>query len=131
MPSMRHLFFILAGLATPLSVLGHHSFSAEFDVGRPFEVTGTVTEIEWTNPHAWVFLEAEGEDGQVESWAIELLGINALVRSGMNPRNVEAGDRLTITGYGARNGSLRGNASSVTRADNGESLWARSGGVRD
>lgn len=97
----------------------HHSFSAEFDVGRPVEITGTVTEIEWTNPHAWVHLETD--DG--ESWAIELLGINTLVRSGMSPRNVKAGDVLTVTGFGARNGTNTANASAVMRTETGESLW--------
>jgi len=102
----------------------HHSFSAEFDVGRPVEITGAVTEIEWTNPHAWVHLEVTNEDGSSEQWAVELLGINALVRSGMSPRNVQSGDVLTITGFGARNGTNTANASSVTRTESGESLWS-------
>jgi hypothetical protein len=101
----------------------HHSFSAEFDIGRPVELTGTVTEIEWTNPHAWVHLETVDEDGNREQWAVEMLGINALVRSGMSPRTVKAGDVLTITGFGARNGTNTANASSVTRTETGESLW--------
>jgi hypothetical protein len=121
----------LAGIAA--SVLfastfasAHHSFSAEFDVGRPVEFTGTVTDIEWTNPHAWVHLEVTDEDGNVEQWAVELLGINALVRSGMSPRTVGAGDVLSITGFGARNGTNTANASSVTRTDTGERLWSSS-----
>ncbi len=101
----------------------HHSFSAEFDIGRPVELTGTVTEIEWTNPHAWVHIETVDEDGNREQWAVEMLGINALVRSGMSPRTVKAGDVLTITGFGARNGTNTANASSVTRTETGESLW--------
>ena len=74
-------------LLTSASAVSHHSFSAEFDVGRPVELTGTVTEIEWTNPHAWVFIDVKGEDGKVHNWAIELLGINALIRRGMSPKN--------------------------------------------
>jgi hypothetical protein len=114
---------VLAALLSATASLAHHSFSAEFDVGRPVEITGTVTEIEWTNPHAWVHLETVDGDGNREQWAVELLGINALVRSGMSPRNVKAGDRLTVTGFGARNGTNTANASSVTRTDTGERLW--------
>lgn len=101
----------------------HHSFSAEFDIGRPVEITGTVTKIEWTNPHAWIHLETEA-DGKREQWAVEMLGINALVRSGVSPTTVKAGDKLTIAGYGARNGTNTANASSVKRADTGETLWS-------
>ena len=113
----------LAFLASPLRSFAHHSFSAEFDVSRPVEITGTVTDIEWTNPHTWVHLETVDDDGNRQSWAVELLGINALVRSGMTPRAVKSGDKLTVTGFGARNGSNTANASSVTRTDTGERLW--------
>lgn len=109
---------VAAFLHSPISA-AHHSFSAEFDISRPVEITGTVTEIEWTNPHAWVHLETD--DG--ERWAVELLGINTLVRSGMSPRNVKAGDVLTVKGFGARNGTNTANASSVTRTETGENLW--------
>jgi hypothetical protein len=119
-----NLAVALAILAPAGRALAHHSFSAEFDVGRPVEITGTVTAIEWTNPHAWVHLEVMDEAGNPEQWAVELLGINALVRSGMTPKNVKAGDMLTVTGFGARNGTNTANASSVTRTANGERLWS-------
>jgi len=106
---------------------GHHSFSAEFDVGRPVDITGAVIDIEWTNPHAWVHVAVEDEQGNVENWAVEMLGVNALVRSGMSPQTVKPGDVLTITGYGSRDGSNTANASSVTRTATGESLWASAG----
>lgn len=120
----------LTSIFYSVCALAHHSFSAEFDVGRPVELTGTVVEIEWTNPHAWVHIETVDDAGNREAWAVELLGINALARSGMNPRNVEAGDMLTITGFGARNGTNTANASSVTRTATGENLWT-SAGERD
>lgn len=112
-----------AALFSSVRAFTHHSFSAEFDVGRPVQLTGTVTAIEWTNPHAWIHIEAVDGDGNRERWAIELLGINSLVRSGLTPRSIGAGDVLTITGFGARNGTNTANASSVTRAETGESLW--------
>jgi hypothetical protein len=122
---MRLFIPVVAGLVSLLAarVLAHHSFSAEFDVGRPVELTGTVRNIEWTNPHAWLHLEVEQADGKVEAWAVELLGVNALARGGLSSRNLKAGDRLTITGFGARNGTNTANASSVRRTDTGESLW--------
>jgi hypothetical protein len=122
---MRFLVTIMAGLMSlsAATAVAHHSFSAEFDVGRPVELTGTVRDIEWTNPHAWLHLDVAGANGAAEVWAVELLGVNALARSGLSPRNLKAGDRLTITGFGARDGTNTANASSVTRTDTGEALW--------
>jgi hypothetical protein len=111
--------------------LAHHSFSAEFDVSRTVELTGPVVEIEWTNPHAWVHLDVTNAEGVTERWAVEFLGVNALVRSGMSPRTVKAGDMLTIKGFGARNGSNTANASSAKRADSGETLWSSAREDRD
>ncbi|HHX81875.1 MAG TPA: hypothetical protein GX696_02695 [Pseudomonadaceae bacterium] len=121
---LRAWLLVPAAVLPTGSALAHHSFSAEFDVSRQVELTGSVTEIEWTNPHAWVHLEVENAEGAVERWAVEFLGVNALVRSGMSPRTVKAGDRLVIKGFGARNGSNTANASSARRADTGESLWS-------
>jgi hypothetical protein len=121
-----------AGIASALlgasvSSYAHHSFSAEFDVAKPLKLTGTVAEIEWTNPHAWVHLDVKDDAGNSQRWAVEMLGINSLVRTGMNPRSVKPGDVLTVTGFGARNGTNTANASSVIRAATGESLWVSEG----
>jgi hypothetical protein len=118
-----------AGIASALlgasvSSYAHHSFSAEFDVAKPLKLTGTVAEIEWTNPHAWVHLDVKDDAGNSQRWAVEMLGINSLVRTGMNPRSVKPGDVLTVTGFGARNGTNTANASSVAT---GESLWVSEG----
>ena len=115
---------IFLSLFTSTFALSHHSFSAEFDVGRPIDITGAITEIEWTNPHAWVHIDVVDDQGNTESWAVELLGINALVRSGFSPTTVKPGDVITVTGFGSRNGSNAANASSVTRTETGESLWS-------
>lgn len=104
----------------------HHSFSAEFDIGRPVEITGTVTSIEWTNPHAWVHLEAVDAEGNRTQWAVELLGVNALARSGLTRHTLKPGDQIMVSGYQARNGTHTANASSMKRADTGERLWTSS-----
>lgn len=118
------LILTLAALLTTASAVSHHSFSAEFDVGRPVEVTGKITKIEWTNPHAWVFMDIEDEAGNVQNWAIELLGINSLIRSGMSPKTVKPGQMLTVKGFGARDGSNTANASLVIMTATGDRLWA-------
>jgi hypothetical protein len=114
---------LLASLLLAASAVAHHSFSAEFDVGRPVELTGTVSDIEWTNPHAWVHLEVEDAEGQVQHWAVEMLGVITLVRRGLSPQVLKVGDRLTVTGFGSRDGTNTANASSLTRTDTGEALW--------
>lgn len=123
---MRIVASLIVGLATLLASVGalsHHSFSAEFDVGRPVTLEGTVKEMEWTNPHAWIHMVVQDEQGNAQEWAVELLGVNSLIRSGMSPKTVVPGDRLTITGFGARNGTNTANASTVTRTGSAESLW--------
>ena len=125
------IYLSLFVLWLPVTTAAHHSFSAEFDVGRPVEITGTVTHIEWTNPHAWVHLEVVDDEGNTVQWAVELLGINALIRSGMTPRNVKSGDVLTVKGFGARNGTNTANASLVTRTETGERLWGSAREDRD
>jgi hypothetical protein len=124
---MRRVIFTVFCLTTifaSYSAIAHHSFSAEFDVSRPVNLTGTVTKIEWTNPHAWVFMAVKGESGTVENWAIEMLGINALIRSGMSPQNVKPGVVLTVKGFGSRDGRNAANASLVIMTETGQRLWA-------
>jgi len=122
---MRNVILAVFGVLSLLSsvtAMSHHSFSAEFDVGRPVDITGTLTSVEWTNPHAWLHIDVQDDQGNVESWAIEMLGVNTLVRSGMTPETVKSGDRLRVTGFGSRDGGNAANASSVSRGT-GETLW--------
>lgn len=114
---------ILLSLTLVATVRAHHSFSAEFDVGKPVTLEGSVQRFEWTNPHAWLHLDVKDTQGNVQTWAVEMLGVNSLVRSGMTPKTVQPGDLLTVTGFGARDGSNTANASTVSRTDTGESLW--------
>jgi len=101
----------------------HHAFASEFDINKPVSLSGPVTRMEWTNPHAWLFIESAGEDGMAEEWAVELVGINDLLRLGWGRSRVQVGDVLSIQGYGARNGTNTANAASVTITETGELLW--------
>jgi hypothetical protein len=120
------VFSVFVGVAWLLAAapaLPHHSFAAVFDISRPIEVTGTVTRLEWTNPHAWIHIEVEGEDGEAQSWRIELLGINTLLKQGWKPDVLKPGDVISVKGFGTRDGSTSANASVVTIAETGEQLW--------
>ena len=126
---MRSVSAVLVGVTWLLAAVPaapHHSFAAEFDITRPITLTGTVTRIEWTNPHAWLFVDSNDDDGNVQSWAIELLGINSLLRRGWTRDRVKAGDAVNVEGFGARDGTNTGNASTVTMANTGELLWESS-----
>lgn len=111
-------------LAAALPVASHHAFSAEFDINKPVKLTGAVTRIEWTNPHAWLFIDAKDDSGKVENWAIELVGINDLMRLGWGRNKVRQGDVIAVDGFGARNGTNTANAASVTLTTTGELVWA-------
>jgi hypothetical protein len=110
-------------LLTAAPAAPHHAFASEFDINKPVSLTGPVTRMEWTNPHAWLFVENTRDDGTVEEWAVELVGINDLLRLGWGRSRVQEGDVLSIQGYGARNGTNTANAASVTITETGELLW--------
>jgi len=120
---MKTKFLILlvaAIFAVSIPASAHHSFAAVFDAKMPVEVSGTVTEVEWMNPHAWIYIDVNGEDGETVNWAFELGSPNGLMRRGWTRKSVQVGDQISVTGYKARDGSDRGNIKSIVLADGRE-----------
>ena len=103
-------------------VVAHHSFAAVFDVSRPLDLRGTLVRLEWTNPHAWIYIDVENEAGEAETWGLEMGSPNGLVRRGWNRNTIQVGDEITVTGYRARDNSLRGAVITVT-LPTGEQLF--------
>jgi len=103
----------------------HHSFAAEFDANSPIELTGTVTKVEWANPHTFFYLDVTTPKGEVEAWALEMGSPNGLMRRGWTRDSMKIGDVVTVTGSRAKNGTTLGNARSVTLST-GKRLFAGS-----
>jgi DNA/RNA endonuclease YhcR with UshA esterase domain len=99
------------------TAVAHHSFTAVYDAAKPVTLTGVVTSVEWTNPHAHFFLDVENEQGTVENWDFELNSPNGLMRLGWTRKSLNTGDIVTVEGFVARDGSRRVNTRTVTRAD--------------
>ena len=115
----------LALVITPAISLAHHAFSAEFDQSKPVKVQGSISKLEWTNPHAWIFIDSKGTDGKVVTWRFEMGAPNALLRAGWSKTDIKAGTEVTISGFMARSGGSVGNAYQVRLAD-GRDLFAAS-----
>jgi DNA/RNA endonuclease YhcR with UshA esterase domain len=97
------LFWILAASIIALvPALAHHSVDAEFDSKKPVTITGTVTKVDWMNPHIWIYLDVKGKDGKVMKWQFEGSAPNALRRRGWTHDSIKEGDTVTIQGLMAR-----------------------------
>jgi hypothetical protein len=118
------VLFVLA--AAPL--LAHHAFSAEFDAKKPVKLTGTVTKMEWINPHAWIHIDVKLPDGKVEKWMIEGGTPNTLFRRGFTKNSVLPGTVIVVDGYQAKDGSQKANGRDLTLSD-GRKLFLGSSGT--
>ena len=110
--------------ARPL--VAHHAFAAEFDADKPITLTGPVTKVLWTNPHAWFYIDVKDETGKVTNWGFEMGSPNSLMRSGWNRNSMKSGDVVTVEASRAKNGSNNANARVVILKSTGQRLFAAS-----
>ena len=122
-------FALILGLSSiaVVPLAAHDSFAAEYDGTKPITINGTVTKIEWTNPHARIYIDAKDDKGTVINWNIELGGPLQLNRLGWKRDSVKAGDAVKIEGYLAKDGSKMANARNIVFAD-GRKVFAGSSG---
>jgi hypothetical protein len=112
--------------ATP--AVAHHAFSAEFDADMPVTLEGTVTKMEWVNPHSWIHIDVKNDDGSVDSWMIEGGAPNALLRRGFDKNSLPPGIVILVEGYQAKDGAMRANGRDITFED-GSKLFVGSSGT--
>ena len=127
------LFSVVAGAALVMTaaavpVIAHHSFAAEFDAKRPVKLRGTVTKMEWINPHSWIHIDVKAADGKVEKWMVEGGAPNALLRRGWNKKSLPEGTEILVEGFQAKDGSMRANGRDITFPD-GKKLFVGSSGT--
>lgn len=119
---------ILATLLISVAAHAHHAFTAEYDSKKPVELKGTVTSLEWVNPHAWIHMEVKDESGKVTAWDCELGSPNLLMRNGWRKDTIKPGDTIIVNGSLAKDGSNMANARTVRMADGRKVFNAGSSG---
>jgi hypothetical protein len=120
---------IASALVAALPADAHHSFAAEYDASKPITLTGTVTNVEWTNPHIFIHMDVPDERAStIVAWKLEMGGPNALLRLGWKRDSLKVGDRVTVDGSLAKDGSPLVNAKSIVMTATGKRMLAGSSG---
>ena len=115
---MRLVAILLClGISVTVPLLSHHAFSSEFDANKPVKLKGTVSRIEWINPHTWIHVDVKETDGKITKWMIEGGSPNALIRRGVTSQLLKVGMEVMVDGYQAKDGSSRANGRDITLAD--------------
>jgi len=116
----------LGVILSAVPVMAHHSFAAEFDANKAVTMKGFVTNVEWTNPHVWFYINVKNEDGSTTNWGFEMGPPHGLQSRGWTRTTMKLGDEVQVNGTLAKNGSNRGNARTVTMVSTGQKLGAAS-----
>lgn len=132
---MRHVIGIVIAVVgvcawmvgTAVPVTAHHAFAAEFDADSPVEFSGTVTKVEWVNPHVWIHLDVTLDDGTMEGWAFEAGTPNVLFRRGFTRDSLLPGTDVSVDGYQAKDGTNRANGRDITFVDGTKMFLGSSG----
>jgi hypothetical protein len=127
---MHKLAILITGvglLATAAPVWAHHAFAAEFDSTKPVKLKGTVTKMEWINPHAWIHIDVKNDDGTVTGWMVEGGSPNTLLRNGFTKASLPVGTEIVVDGYQAKDASNKLNGRDITFPD-GRKLFVGSNG---
>ena len=124
------LFVIGVALLSAQTLSAHHSFAAEFDLNSPVTLTGSVTRVDWGNPHIWVFLDVKSDTGTLSNWGVEGGAPNALFRNGWRKDSLKVGDTVTVEGFKSKDGLPRANANRVTLPDGRRVFAGSSSGDR-
>jgi hypothetical protein len=114
-------------LATAVPASAHHAFAAEFDADKPVEFSGTVTKVEWINPHVWIHIDVNTDTGATENWAFEAGTPNVLFRRGFTRRSLLPGVDVLVDGYQAKDGTNRANGRDITLSDGTKMFLGSSG----
>ena len=126
------LAVVLGGIsvvaATTVPLDAHHSFAAEFDATKPVLFTGTVTKMEWINPHVWIHIDVAQPNGRKEEWMVEGGAPTVLFRRGFSKTSLQSGTKIVVDGYRAKDGTNKMNARQITLSD-GRKLFAGSEGT--
>ena len=130
MRTMRAVVIAVVGVfvaGAAVSLRAHHAFAAEFDANKPVKFEGTVTKMQWLNPHVWLHMDVKTPDGSVESWAFEAGTPTVLFRRGFTKNSLLPGTRIVIDGYRAKDGSRRANGRDITFPDGRKMFMGSSG----
>src|SRR5207248_6033718 len=122
------LVAVFSLMAAAIPLLAHHSFATEYDTNKPITISGTVTKMEWMNPHARFYVDVKETDGKITHWNFELGAIPVLVKQGWRRDSLKPGDEVTVDGSRAKDGSTTGNARMVKLADGRRVFGGSSGG---
>jgi DNA/RNA endonuclease YhcR with UshA esterase domain len=125
-PTLNSCSIAALGIACTLHVSAHHSFAAEYDIKKPISMTGTVTSVEWQNPHTWFYIDVTDDAGNVTNWGMELASPNLLVRNGWTKSTLKTGDVVSVEGYGSKDAKNIGTARTIVIKATGQRLVAGS-----